>query len=264
MQELTRRGWDIVRRDVVEGVEMLDMAYRDGFRTPEHQHEWGSLHFVTRGRVEELYGSRTRSGGEGTLLHYAAGTHHVTHISGREPRIFHVPLRSPAYRDLSDEDLAREIDLRSTRMTELVFALFLEHRSGEPLCPLSVACLAAELVAEMRKQTAGDERAPRWLEEVRDYLHDLQDETPSLAAIARTVGRHRSQVARAFRRRYGCTLGQYVRRLRIRRAAALLAGTREPLSRIALETGFADQSHLGRTFKRQMGISPARFRSMFD
>jgi len=41
----------------------------------------------------------------------------------------------------------------------------------------------------------------------------------------------------------------------------LLRQTREPLALIAQETGFADQSHLTSIFRREMGVTPGRFRA---
>jgi AraC family transcriptional regulator len=82
----------------------------------------------------------------------------------------------------------------------------------------------------------------------------------TLSALASAVGLHPVYVARAFRARYGCAVGEYARRLRIGRAARELADGTQPLAVIAAQAGFADQSHFSRVFRRHTGLSPSAYR----
>jgi AraC family transcriptional regulator len=52
----------------------------------------------------------------------------------------------------------------------------------------------------------------------------------------------------------------YVFGRRVERAKSMLRGTRDQLTEIALSCGFADQSHLNRTFRRAVGMSPGLWR----
>jgi AraC family transcriptional regulator len=63
-----------------------------------------------------------------------------------------------------------------------------------------------------------------------------------------------------FRRQNGCTVGEYVRRLRVDFALRQLSETENPLSEIAAAAGFADHSHLTRTFKAYLGLTPSEYR----
>nr|WP_202329241.1 AraC family transcriptional regulator [Mesorhizobium sp. L-8-3] len=65
------------------------------------------------------------------------------------------------------------------------------------------------------------------------------------------------------RRRFGCTIGHYVRQRRVEFGCHRLAASLDPLSEIALDAGFADQSHFTNTFRRLVGMSPGVFRSRF-
>jgi AraC-like DNA-binding protein len=67
--------------------------------------------------------------------------------------------------------------------------------------------------------------------------------------------------AAVFRRHYGCSVGEYLRRRRVHRARQRLAETDLPLAEIATEAGFADQSHLTRMFKRFVGLTPGQYRT---
>lgn len=84
----------------------------------------------------------------------------------------------------------------------------------------------------------------------------------SLATLSALVGLSPQHFCTAFRRSTGRTPHRYVLDRRVDRAKQLLLGGDGPLSRIALDCGFASQQHLTTTFKRSAGVSPARFRAM--
>jgi AraC family transcriptional regulator len=114
-------------------------------------------------------------------------------------------------------------------------------------------------VSRRRAERVPDGVAP-WLSETRDRLHADVAARPSLAELAASVGVHPVTLARAFRRSFGCTVGEYLRRLRIERAAERLASGTQPLAEIALAAGFADQSHFSNVFRRRVGMSPSVYR----
>ena len=82
----------------------------------------------------------------------------------------------------------------------------------------------------------------------------------TVGEVARAVGVNPVRLARTFRRRYGMSLGTYTRGLRIDWAGRELRSSHLPLSTIAMQAGFADQSHFTRTFRRQVGVTPHRYR----
>jgi AraC family transcriptional regulator len=81
-----------------------------------------------------------------------------------------------------------------------------------------------------------------------------------LADLAREVAVHPAHLARAFRQQFGTSVGGYVRRLRLDRAAAELERSDKALAAIALAAGFADQSHFTRSFRRHTGFTPGAYR----
>ncbi|PYO90670.1 MAG: hypothetical protein DMD66_01815 [Gemmatimonadetes bacterium] len=77
---------------------------------------------------------------------------------------------------------------------------------------------------------------------------------------AAMCGGHPDYFARAFRTWFGAAVGAYVRRLRLDWAADRLARTEVPIVEIALDAGFADQSHFTRAFRHQVGVTPGDYR----
>jgi AraC family transcriptional regulator len=81
-----------------------------------------------------------------------------------------------------------------------------------------------------------------------------------VAEISALVGLSKSHFCRAFKLTLGISPMAYFSIRRIERAKALITYTSERLSEIALACGFADQSHLNRTFGRMLGMSPGSWR----
>ena len=84
----------------------------------------------------------------------------------------------------------------------------------------------------------------------------------SLIALATLVGVHPSYLARMFRRHYGCSVGDYVVRLRLDFAIRELINSDLSLAEIASAAGFYDQSHFTHVFKFHFGITPSNLRAI--
>ena len=90
----------------------------------------------------------------------------------------------------------------------------------------------------------------------REYLFaNLADNVP-LADLAAIAGIGTFRLLRAFRKVHSVPPHRYQLAMRIERAKRLIQDQAGPLAVIAVETGFADQSHLTRNFKRWAGVTP--------
>ena len=91
---------------------------------------------------------------------------------------------------------------------------------------------------------------------MNELLRARFSESLTLNTIAASAAVHPVHLVRTFRRFHQSTVGEHLRRLRIEFASQQLADTDAPLADIALASGFADQSHFTRTFKRLTGLTP--------
>src|SRR6185295_803381 len=108
-----------------------------------------------------------------------------------------------------------------------------------------------------------ERRPPPWLQTVKEFLHESFSEPPGLDELAAAAGVHPTHLTRAFRQFEHCTVGDYVRKIRIEYARQRMLSSGEPLVEIALAAGFADQTHFTRSFKRLTGMTPSEFRRIF-
>ncbi len=95
---------------------------------------------------------------------------------------------------------------------------------------------------------------------VIDFVQAHLDQDLSLEALAQQAGFSAYHFARLFRQTTGESPHQFVLRQRIERAQRLLKQSSVPLSRVALESGFANQSHFTQVFKRYLGLTPRAYR----
>jgi len=141
-------------------------------------------------------------------------------------------------------------------------ALRIAAQCAADTSPLTLEALALELLASVAGPAPGQRAAPGWLPRALELLHDRPEGELTVATVARAVGVHPVHLTRTFRQHLRCTPGAFVRYRRLDRAAALLAGAARPLAEVALECGFADQSHLGHTFRRFFGVAPGEYRRL--
>jgi AraC-like DNA-binding protein len=95
---------------------------------------------------------------------------------------------------------------------------------------------------------------------MREYIDGRLSENISLEAMAELAGLSMFHFARAFRQSFGMPPHAYLLHRRIVRAQRLLQQTELSVSEIALSTGFSDQSHFARHFRRLTGMAPGKAR----
>lgn len=145
----------------------------------------------------------------------------------------------------------------------LMMRLYDEASQIDEASSLAIEGLALEILAEWSRQgtAVAQPRFPRWLKQARELLHAQFPEKLTHDAVANAVGVHPVHLANVFRQHYQCTIGEYVRRLRIEHACRELASSHASLVEIALASGFSDQSHFCKVFKRIAGMTPTQFRT---
>jgi AraC-like DNA-binding protein len=143
-----------------------------------------------------------------------------------------------------------------------------------PLSRLKVARSWAEAVVHSRPRisTLGDLTvaaapepsrgglSPAVTRRIRDYIEGHLDEKMRLDGLAALAGLSTDHFARAFHQSVGVPPHTYLLRRRLEQVEQMLRETHAPLSEIALATGFSDQSHLARHFRRWAGMSPRQVR----
>lgn len=127
-------------------------------------------------------------------------------------------------------------------------------------CQLSVYILRRHAEIRFRAEAPARGLSARQRHLVDDYVKAHLDESISLNDLASSLALSRYHFARGFRQAMGLTPHEFVLRQRVARAQLLLRRTRTPLHEIASMCGFADQSHMTRVFRKQLGTTPGKYR----
>ncbi len=257
-----------VRTFDVPGFRLREALYDPAQEIAPHLHPWATLCLTVAGAYTEDWGVTRVRCDRASLVFHPPGDVYGDRISDAGSRCLTIGVDPAVFSSAADAipSLARLRASRRAPPSWLAFQLHQELELGDDLSPASVEGTVLALLAEVGERPALEARgaAPPWLERVKEQIHDEFARGPSLESLARAAGVHRVHLAREFRRRFGCTTGHYIRQRRIEFACHRLAGSREPLSVIAFDAGFSDQSHFTNVFRQLIGTTPGAFRTRFS
>jgi AraC-like DNA-binding protein len=207
---------------------------------PRHQHAAGYVTLVLAGAYEQAgYGGRWRVQAGDVLVQPTLDCHADTMLS-RGLWLLRLPWRHEpgfggAWRGLDADEIRHAGERDPAAASALVAGLVRDRAPLPPVVDHEVDLLAARL-----REEPGLLRIGEW---------------------AADAARSREAASRAFRARYGVSPARLRAELRARAAWLRVVGTREPLSAIALELGFADQPHMSRAVRWLTGASPGQWRA---
>ena len=248
-------------------LRVTSAAFPAGQSLPSHAHQRTIVGVMLEGGFDVQFRSARFDCPAGTVWVEPGEERHANALGRLAARPLVLEIDAGAQRDelrLCGDFLASPSAFRDAESLRVARELKAEVDQADRSSLLAIESLAAELLAAASRQTGRDRDAAGkggWVAVVRELLHEQLDRPLRVADLARLVGVHRVHLGRVFRARYGLSVGDYHRRLRIEWAARQLAGADARLSDIALRAGFADQAHFTRFFKRHLGTTPAQFRA---
>jgi len=165
--------------------------------------------------------------------------------------------------------LEPRFQVRDVSIEHIAWALDAERRADYPSGTLYVESLGLALAAHLLGRYEPPPRVERGLSKrqarrVVSYIDAHLGEELSLVTLAEVAEVSPSHFKTLFRRSLGMPAHQYVIRRRVERAQALLARGDRSIAQVALESGFAHQSHLARCMRRVLGVTPAALRARRD
>jgi AraC family transcriptional regulator len=249
----------------VNGLRFTYSRHREDVGT--HAHEHPMLVLGCGGAFEERYTGRIRSATcvPGTVLVRPAGERHSNRFGAADARDVAIEIESNALERLRPwaDCLGGVGSWRGPSIAPLARRFRVELELGDDASPLALEALALELLTWLMRSTKRANRTtdPVWLRRVREFIREeWRHRAIRLHDLAGVAGVHPAHVARFYRRRFGETPAGSIRRFRLEWAADQLARSPKRLAEVALEAGFADQSHFTRAFAARFGTTPGSFR----
>ena len=237
-------------------------SYAPGLRHRPHGHDHCTFSMVLAGSVWERVGNHETNAVPLSIVVKPTDTVHENRFDNVGATLLQIALTNEESAKLCADPSAASLPCWRWNTAGQGARLFLKlaravyERDVEHVESVAWDTLGALAMAPV---PSGYRHPPAWLEDVRQILDD-DSVVPSLRTLAEAAGVHPVYLARRFRSSYGRSITGYAHLSRVRRAAGLVA-TDKSLARIAVSTGFTDQSHFGRIFRRELGFSPGAYRS---
>ncbi|MDR6448679.1 helix-turn-helix domain-containing protein [Paraburkholderia sp. 22099] len=161
----------------------------------------------------------------------------------------------------SEARLRPRMQMRDPRFQHLAWALHAELEADDASDPLYAESLCTAMVVRLigGAPTLDDKRrtlAPKTAARVIEFIEAHLDQRLTLTELAALADLSVPHFKVLFRETLGVPVHQYVVRRRVERARTLLLEGRLSASRIALDTGFAHQSHMAHWMGRLLGVTP--------
>lgn len=113
----------------------------------------------------------------------------------------------------------------------------------------------------LKNKPGSKKKIPAWARELKEIIQDHVDTNLSLRGISRDLSINPSYLSREFSKYFeDLSFGDYIRKHRIEKATELMKSSSYSLTEIAYLTGFSDQSHFTRIFKKHTGQNPSSYR----
>jgi AraC-like DNA-binding protein len=236
---------------------------------PRHLHEEYCIELVLRGTETTIYRGASHKAVPGSLLLINPEEVHASKSVRTEYKV--IKMRPPAFSRISSEIFGRNTETfyfpKLVIQDPLVFRLLLKLYSNlkQNLSFLEQESELISTIALLIKRqnkdhltvaSPGEER--HYIKLIRDYIRSHYAENILLSELSSLTNLSPYYLLRAFHRRVGLPPHEYQTQVRIAHARKLLSGG-YPISDTALETGFCDQSHFARNFKRIVGMTPGRY-----
>ena len=257
--------WRVPHLDNLELLHATNITYD----YPRHMHEECSIVLILQGAETTTCRGASCISYPGSLLLFNADEVHSSRSVGTEYRI--MKIRSKALNQIAFELFGHNLErpyfpklvINDPLMFRLLLRLHLKlEQNVSPFEQESEFISTIGLLITRHNknhivlQPPGKE--PHYVNLIRDYLKSHYAENVSLAQLTSITNLSPFYLLRVFRKQVGCPPHEYQTQVRITRARKLIRKGHS-ISEVALETGFFDQSHFSRNFKRIVGIPPGQY-----
>ncbi len=241
---------------------VAESTYPPRLRLPRHAHRSAYLCFVRRGGFTERHGQSVETYDRSACAFRPPDDEHANEFAEGGAVCVNVDIGETALDRLRELGLGHaRFSIRSPFVQHLRARLYDELAAPDEMSDMVVEALATEIMVFASRRQKGLPVRRLWVEKAQRMIEADFGEPLSLAGIARAIGVHPVHLARQFRAFHACTVGDYIRQVRVAFARRELTATDAPIAQIALLAGFSDQSQLTRTFRRLTGRTPAAYRA---
>lgn len=246
----------------MQGIAVVETEYQNKVFEGWHSHNNAHITLFLKGGTSEKRKNLSTDVGPGSLLFYHSDELHLNHNTLFPSKNINIEIEDQLLKELQITEAVIEKSVQNTTLTKfLILKIFRECIIADTFSSDTISMLFAQL-SNAHNHLERFEKGPLWVKSLNELLNDCWNENPNLKDLAQVLNLNPITISKNFPRYFGCTLGEYMRRIKINRSLSLIQTSKINLTEIALECGFADQSHFIRTFKSQTGFLPKKFQNL--
>jgi AraC family transcriptional regulator len=227
-----------------------------------HCHENAHISFVLSGGSVEKRINREIERGPGKITFYHSEEYHQSSSLKDSSRHVNLELRPEFFVQYGiDEIMVGSMILKNPDAKFLLVQICRELLMDDQWSADSIKMILLQSINQhlIWQKNKGNHL---WLSKIDEILRENPSEKISLSYLSDILQVHPVTISRQFHKFYSCTLGEYIRKLKIEKALILVKSSAHSLTDIAYECGFADQSHFIRTFKNFTGFLPHHYKKL--
>jgi AraC family transcriptional regulator len=241
------------------GIILTETEYHSKVFEGWHAHENIHISLIIKGGNREERKQKDTVVLPGTLLFYHPDELHRNLHTSHPSKNINLEISAELMRqyELGEQELANMA--RHPDASFNLLKMYREAALADHFSATSIQMLLLELISETKELR---QKQSAWLKTVIDFLHDNWQQHPSLTELAAISGVNPFTVSKHFSKYMGCTLGEYMRKLKVQQALRLIHSGNIPLTEVAYFCGFADQSHFTRNFRGLTHFLPKTYQKL--
>lgn len=238
-----------------------ETTFVEGHNSEWHYHANPHFSHILYGGSKELRQGQSEHNGAGEGLYYYPGIAHRNEGYKEGTRIFNLELEPGFFEqyglDMPPAALMFECQAQ-LNARGLIKAMY-NHYLHDAESHLAIQQICVSLIHSFKKD---EKYFPEWVPKIKAMMHQHWDQTLSLPMLSQALDLHPVTISKYFSRYFDCSAGEYLRRIKVDRAAALIRSNTHSLTAISYLCGFSDQAHFTKTFQRIMGMLPLQYRKL--
>ncbi|OXA94117.1 helix-turn-helix domain-containing protein [Flavobacterium hercynium] len=248
--------------NTTQGISVIETEYQNKVYEGWHSHNNAHITLFLKGGTTEKRKNFSETVGAGSLLFYHSDELHLNQNTLFPSKNINIEIEENLLKELQISEAVIEKSLQNEALTKfLILKIYKETFVADTFSNDTITMLFSQL-SNSHQHLSKLEKSPFWVKSLQELLNDCWNENPNLHDLAQVLQLNPITISKHFPKYFGCTLGEYMRRIKINRSLSLIQSNHTNLTEIGLECGFADQSHFIRTFKNQTGFLPKQFQKL--
>lgn len=245
-----------------QGISVVETEYQNKVYEGWHSHNNAHITLFLKGGTTEKRKNYSETVGPGSLLFYHSDELHLNQDTLFPSRNINIEVDENLLKELQISEGIIEKSIQNSELAKfLILKIFKETLTADPFSGDNITMLFSQL-SQTHHHLERFEKSPFWVKSLQELLNDCWNENPNLKDLAQVLQLNPITISKHFPKYFGCTLGEYMRRIKINRSLSLIQSKESNLTEISFQCGFADQSHFIRTFKNQTGFLPKQFQKL--